>query len=129
MVNFRATSEGNIPFTEEEEAAWQAEQDAWQAEAPAAAAQALQASIIAATQVRLDMFAKTRNYDGILSAATYATSAIPKFAAEGQAAVAARDQTWAALYALMGEVQAGALPMPASFDEVEALLPTLAWPV
>lgn len=28
MVNFHATSEGNIPFTQEEEIAWQAEQQA-----------------------------------------------------------------------------------------------------
>lgn len=31
MPNYRATSEGNIPFTAEEEAAWAAEQAAWAA--------------------------------------------------------------------------------------------------
>lgn len=31
MPNFRATSEGNIPFTAEEEAKWAAEQAAWAA--------------------------------------------------------------------------------------------------
>jgi hypothetical protein len=31
MPNFRATSEGNIPFTAEEETAWAAEQAAWAA--------------------------------------------------------------------------------------------------
>ena len=31
MPNYRATSEGNIPFTAEEEAAWEAEQAAWAA--------------------------------------------------------------------------------------------------
>ena len=46
---------------------------------------------VAAVQVRLDDFARTRNYDGILSAATYATSTVSKFAAEGQCAVALRD--------------------------------------
>lgn len=29
MPNYRATSEGNIPFTAEEEAAWAAEQAVW----------------------------------------------------------------------------------------------------
>ena len=91
-------------------------------------AAALQSQIVAATQSRLDTFAQTRNYDGILSACTYATSSIPKFAAEGQAAVNARDATWSALYALLSEVQAGTRPMPASFADVEPLLPVLAWP-
>jgi hypothetical protein len=31
MPNYRATSEGNIPFTAEEETAWAAEQAAWAA--------------------------------------------------------------------------------------------------
>lgn len=88
----------------------------------------IQTAVVVATQARLDAFARTRNYDGILSACTYASSAVPKFAAEGQYAVAARDTTWAALYAFMAEVQAGAQPMPSGFADVEALLPALAWP-
>lgn len=39
--------------------------------------------IVNKTQKRLDEFAKTRNYDGILSACTYAVSDVPKFKAEG----------------------------------------------
>jgi len=85
--------------------------------------------IVQAVQDRLDTFAQTRNYDGILSACTYASSTVAKFAAEGLAAVNARDATWSALYALMGEVQAGTKPMPTGFADVEALLPVLAWPV
>ena len=88
----------------------------------------LQEKVVAATQKRLDDFARTRNYDGILSACTYATSAVPKFAAEGQYAVQARDATWAALYALLDEVQAGQRPVPQSFEEVAPLLPELEWP-
>lgn len=89
----------------------------------------LQAMVVQATQQRLDDFARTRNYDGILSACTYATSTVPKFAAEGQYAVQARDATWAALYALLAEVQSGARPAPTSFADVEPLLPALEWPV
>ena len=100
-----------------------------QAANEAAAAQALQQSIVDATQQRLDEFARTRNYDGILSACTYATSALPKFAAEGQYAVQARDATWAALYAFMADVQAGTQPVPSGFEDVEPLLPPLAWPI
>ena len=94
----------------------------------AAAAQALQAAIVAATQAHLDAFAQTRNYDGILSACTYASSAIPQFAVDGQAAVNARDATWAALYQIMGEVQTGTRPVPTGFADIEADLPTLVWP-
>ena len=88
----------------------------------------LQAMVVQATQARLDNFARTRNYDGILSACTYATSSVPKFAEEGQYAVQARDATWAALYVLLAEVQAGTRPAPASFDDVQPLLPVLEWP-
>lgn len=91
-------------------------------------AEQIKADVTKATQDRLDAWAKTRNYDGILSAATYATSRIPQFAAEGQAAVTARDATWAALYGLLAEYQAGTRPMPAGFSDVEPLLPVLEWP-
>lgn len=89
--------------------------------------QQLQADIVAATQARLDAFAQTRNYDSILSACTYASSAIPKFSAEGQAAVNGRDATWAALYTVLADVQTGKSPMPGSFADIEPLLPVLAW--
>jgi hypothetical protein len=88
----------------------------------------IQDRIVHATQQRLDAFAKTRNYDSILSACTYATSSVPRFAGEGQAAVDARDATWDALYTLLGEVMAGTRPMPTGFEEVEPLLPELEWP-
>lgn len=95
----------------------------------ASAAQSLQQSIVDATQRRLDEFARTRNYDGILSACTYATSAVPKFAAEGQYAVQARDATWDTLYQFMADVQSGTQPVPTGFEDVEPLLPELAWPI
>lgn len=94
-----------------------------------AAAKALQDSIVAATQERLDNFARTRNYDNILSACTYATSNVPKFAAEGQVAVNLRDATWAALYQILEEVQAGQREAPTGFSDIEPLLPSLEWPV
>lgn len=85
-------------------------------------------SVRQSVQERLDAFARTRNYDGILSACTYATSSVPKFATEGQYAVQARDATWAALYVLLAEVQSGTRPAPASFADVQPLLPVLEWP-
>ena len=94
----------------------------------ASAAQSLQQSIVDATQRRLDDFACTRNYDGILSACTYSTSTVPKFATEGQYAVQARDATWDTLYQFMADVQAGTQPVPTGFEDVEPLLPELEWP-
>ena len=87
----------------------------------------LQAAFTATIQAHLDTFARTRNYDGILSAATYATSTVPKFQAEGQYAVEARDATWAKAYAILDEVMSGQRPMP-SLAEVLAELPALSWP-
>jgi hypothetical protein len=84
--------------------------------------------IIFNTQKRLDDFAKTRLYDGILSACTYATSSVPKFQTEGQYCVDARDNTWATLYTILAEVEAGTRPMPTGFDDVSGDLPVLTWP-
>lgn len=91
--------------------------------------QELKADIVNSTQERLDSFARTRNYDGILSACTYATSNVPKFSREGQAAVNLRDATWAALYQILEEVQTGKRNAPMGFQDIEADLPALEWPV
>ena len=84
--------------------------------------------VVEQTQARLDDFAKTRNYDGILSLCTYATSTVPKFQTEGQYGVTARDATWAKLYEILAEVEAGARPMPTGFQDIEPELPILEWP-
>jgi hypothetical protein len=86
------------------------------------------AEILAATQRRLDDFAQTRGFDSVLSAATYAGSAVAQFAAEGQRAAALRDATWAALYGMLAAVLAGTRAMPSGFADIEAELPTLTWP-
>lgn len=92
------------------------------------AQQALIDGIVADTQARLDAFARTRNYDGILSLCTYATSAVPKFQAEGQYGVDARDNTWAKLYEMLAEVEAGTRPIPSGYADIEGELPVLQWP-
>lgn len=89
----------------------------------------IQASIIQSVQARLDTFAQTKFYDGILSACTYATSSIPKFALEGQYAVDARDTTWATATGILEAVLAGTRPVPTGYAEIEPELPILAWPV
>lgn len=87
----------------------------------------LQRQFTDSIQAHLDGFARTRNYDNIMSAATYATSTVPKFAAEGQYAVEARDATWAKGYEILDAVISGQRPMP-TIEEVIAELPALAWP-
>jgi hypothetical protein len=96
--------------------------------APPPTPQQIQSQIVAATQDRLDAFAQTRNYGGILSACTYATSTNPKFAAEGQYCVETRDATWAKLYEMLDEVLAGTRPMPSGYADIEPELPVLEWP-
>jgi hypothetical protein len=88
----------------------------------------IEAKLSAQIQKRLDDFAHTRNYDGIQSACTYATSTVAKFKAEGQACVNLRDATWAAAYDILAQVQAGTRPMPQSIAGIEADLPALVWP-
>lgn len=95
---------------------------------PQLTVQQMQAMFIAAIQLRLDDFARQRNYDNILSACTYATSTVPKFKTEGQACVNLRDATWAAAYDILAKVQAGQRPMPTSIADIEADLPALEWP-
>lgn len=85
-------------------------------------------SFVSLIQQRLDDFARTRNYDSILSACTYATSTVAKFKTEGQACVNLRDATWAAAYTILANVQAGKRPMPTSIADIEADLPAAVWP-
>lgn len=116
------TDEQGVVHTvaEQEAAAIAADQQAKQ--------QAVMGQIVDAVQNRLDTFAATRNYAGILSACTYATSTVPRFASEGQYCVQARDATWARCYEMLDEVIAGTRPMPTGFADIEPELPVLTWP-
>ncbi len=89
----------------------------------------LKESIIRLVQERLDNFAKSRNYDNILSACTYATDPNPKFAQEGQYCVQKRGETWATLYSILQEVTEGLRPVPSGYSDIENLLPELSWPL
>lgn len=79
---------------------------------------------VAEIQKRLDDFAETRGYDGIMSACTYATSTVAKFKAEGQYCVEARDETWNTAYQMLEEAGDTVPTMAEVFDQ----LPQLAWP-
>lgn len=81
-----------------------------------------------AVQSRLDAFAKTRNYDGIMSACTYAASSNLTFKAEGQRCADLRDDTWATCYLILNQVMSGNRTMP-SLAELFSELPALSWSV
>lgn len=83
--------------------------------------------VVREVQMRLDAWARTRGYDGVLSACTYASSGVPKFAAEGQAAVDTRDASWAKCYEIMADVEAGTRPVP-TLEEILSEMPALVWP-
>ena len=88
----------------------------------------IQNEIVNKVQERLDSFARSKGYDGILSACTYATSSAVKFKVEGQYCVDSRDRTWGALYQILAEVQNGTRPIPSCYEDIEKDLPVLAWP-
>lgn len=77
-------------------------------------------------QGRLDAFARTLTYDGMLSACTYATSLVEMYRIEGQYCVEARDATWHKAFQLLNAFTPGDPIM--SWEEIEAQLPPLAWP-
>ena len=81
----------------------------------------------AAVQKRLDDFAQTRNYSGILSACTYAESAVARFKTEGQYCVSVRDSTWAKCYEILNAVNSNSRPMP-TLEQLMSELPILSWP-
>lgn len=101
--------------------------EGWSADPPPPAPEDQLTILTAAVRARLDAFAHTRDYDGIMSAATYVVDANPKFQAEGRCAVEARSRTWAKAYEIMDAVAAGERPAP-SVEEFLAELPPLAWP-
>jgi len=137
VVSTGATYDSATQVAEQSGCVYNADRTRWEtswtirdktAEEIAADQQRVQDQIVQATQARLDDFAATKNYDGILSACTYATSPTATFAAEGQYCVAQRDAIWAKLYEILGEVQAGTRPMPTGYADIEAELPVLEWP-
>lgn len=78
-------------------------------------------------QAMMDAKAGERNYDGILSLCTYATSTNPTFAAEGQAGVEWRDAVWTKCYEILVAVEAGTREVPTE-QELLGELPTFIWP-
>ena len=86
-------------------------------------------AMTARVQQRLDDFARTRGYDNIVSACSYATSTHAKYGPEGRYCVTARENTWDVMFSIEAQVQAGLRPIPMTYEEIESELPVLEWPV
>ena len=84
-----------------------------------------QARYTQAAQDALDDFARTRGYDGIMSACSYAVSTDEQFRREAECCVALRDATWRRAYAILAAVLAGTMELP-TVEEFLDMLPVSA---
>jgi hypothetical protein len=84
--------------------------------------------VVARVQQRLDTFARTKQYDGIMSAVSYLNSTDAQFKLEAEYCLSIRDATWRRLYDLMAEVESGQRPMPQRYEDIAGDLPVLEWP-
>jgi hypothetical protein len=96
---------------------------------PVPTAEEVKQSLINAVQSHLDSVARSKGYDGIISAASYAPfSNVLAFQNEGMAYGTWRSDVWAFCYAYLAEVQAGTKSIPTA-SELVALLPTPPAPI
>ena len=77
--------------------------------------------------VKLDEFARTKQYKDFVHLTGYRYSAIPSFAAEAMRGYTLRDQIWASLLNYFTQVTTGAVPVPTSIADVDALIPAMTW--
>ena len=73
----------------------------------------------------LDEFARTKGYDNIMSASTYAAGG--RYAIEGRRALDLRSDYWYAAGQILQAVEAGQRAMPESLEDIRGELPTLSW--
>ena len=78
---------------------------------------------------KLDEFARTKQYKDFIHLTGYRYSAIPSFAVEAMRGYTLRDQIWANLLSYFTQVTSGAVPVPTSIADVDALIPDLTWDV
>lgn len=111
--------------TEAETWAWNASTKRWiSSPTQAAVLSEAKTAYETAAQAKLDALAQSWGYDNIISAASYAASAVPRFKAEADALIAWRDALWTAAYAIEAAVVAGTQQLPATAEAFLALLPS-----
>lgn len=75
----------------------------------------------------LNQFAATRRYGDINSLADYRDSPVEKYRNEGILGRTLRDTTWFQLETYLVGIMSGTVPLPDSWDDIAAVLPTLSW--
>lgn len=86
----------------------------------------LKKQCVQAIQIRLDEFAKERDYDDIVSLTSYCNSTSNEFKYDANRAIVLRDATWNRYYSIINDISAGKRSI-SSVEEVLAELPTLTW--
>lgn len=89
--------------------------------------EAIKQKIVNQVQYNLDLFARSRDYDSILSLCTYATSPSSIFQREGQRGVDLRDASWTKLYEIFSEVDQGTRPPLTGYHDISLEMPILTW--
>lgn len=82
---------------------------------------------IIAAQDYLDKEAKSKGYDGILSACSYAASTSPRFSSEAKACIEFRDDVWLKCYQLLDNLNDGTIDQP-TMKQFLKKLPSITWP-
>ena len=119
------TLKQNEEYELHESTEWEEVKPLPQAEKDAYAAQEAQAQYSAALDKVLDSEANARGYDSIKTAVTYADEpSDPVFQAEGIAFRQWRSKVYRYGYDILGQVQAGEIPLPA-LDDFIAGIPAL----
>ena len=79
-------------------------------------------------QTRLDDFAKTKGYQNIAVACTYAASSIEEFKKDAEDCVRLRDETWSAVFKIIKDLRDDETSIiPTHYEKFEAMLPSLDW--
>jgi len=75
-----------------------------------------------AIQLHLDSFAKSRGYDSVIGACSYASQPVgAHFQAEGAAFLAWRSAVWSKAYEIVDKVKKGDLPFPTVEESIASM--------
>lgn len=85
------------------------------------------ADFASAVEGYIDAVARERSYSSAVSCASYVNSSVAQWAAEADAFITWRDQTWSAAFTALAAWEAGG-DAPASPDAFVATLPAITWP-
>lgn len=89
----------------------------------------IRSSVYAIAQMQLDAFARSNEYDSIVSACSYVSSTVEKFRREAECCVSLRDQVWLAAFDVCSKICGDEILLPHTVEQVVALLrQDVEWP-